>query len=731
MRPATPSIFLRWRMAEKKAKPQGPDDIVKEAQKRFDRCEKWEGVARARWLDDYKFANADADNLYQWPQAVLENRGIGTSDERPHLTVNIVREFNLHVINDARQNKSSIKIIATGDQGTKDAADVMEGLVRHIEYISNAQAAYGTAIRFQVETGLGFTRVITKYLADDTLDQDIFIKRVGDPLTIYMDPDCKEADCSDARFAFVFDDQPKDLFEQKYPKYKDLVGQAPLGNTADTTWNTDDHVRVAEYYRKVEDKRDKKVVVRNPLDGSEVETLLSEVPENLRGYVLDDPARQREIVTYKIEWFLIVGDQIAERRNWPGKYIPIVPWVGETTVIDGVLDRRGHTRALKDAQRTYNYNLSASVEYGALQNKIPYIGPAEAIEGYEDYWETANTTNHSILPYNGIDDAGRTIAAPQRQPPPMSAPVFVQGMQIAMEDMRRASGQYQADVGAPSNETSGIAIERRQRAGENATYHFIDHQAMAMRQIGRIIVDLIPKIYETKRIVQIMAEDGSATAVTIDPKAQASHQIRKAAIEGVAEQVVFNPNVGNYDVEVDIGPAYATRRQEQFAALTQIASQNKEVMAVAGDLIMQAADFPMAQELAERLRRTIPPAVLGEDDGQNAAVSQLQQQLQATQALTSQMAQKLADREAELALKREQKGIDAYKAENDRLDVLKDFLMTGDPAGLAALVRQAVREAIKTSPDGDQIEAPIMSPPIPDEDDGTGGAAPPAQMETA
>jgi hypothetical protein len=694
------------------------DDIVSEAQKRFDRCEKWEGVARSRWLDDLKFANADSDNLYQWPPAVLENRGIGTADERPHLTVNIVRELNLHVINDARQNKSSIKVIPVGDQATKDAADVMEGLVRHIEYISNAQAAYGTAIRYQVQAGFGYTRVVTDYAGEDTLDQDIFIRRVKDPLSIYLDPDCQEADGSDARFGFIFDDLPRDVFEQKYPKFKDIAGSAPLGNTADTTWNTQDHVRVAEYFRKVEASRDKKVYVKDPQTGAEIEALLSTVPEEIRQYVVDDPARQRDIVTYKIEWFKIVGDKIAERRDWLGKYVPIVRWPGESTVIDGVYDCRGHTRALKDAQRTYNYNLSAAVEYGALQNKIPYIGPAEAIEGYETYWDTANTANHSILPYNGLNDAGQQIAAPQRQAPPMSAPVFMQGMQIAMEDMRRASGQYQADMGAPSNETSGIAIERRQRAGENATYHYIDHQAMAMRFLGKIVIDLIPKIYETQRVVKIMAEDGSATDVTIDPKAEQAHQVRKAAIQNVAEQVIFNPNIGAFDVEVDIGPAFATRRQEQFAALTQIAGQNKEVMAVAGDLIMQAADFPMAEELAKRLRRTIPPAILGEEEDGGPQAAQLQQQIEAMQNIMGSMAQKLAEKDAELNLKRDQKAIDAYRAETDRLGALKDALPL-DPEGLQTLIKRLIDETLGMPP---------LPDPRPDEpaDEGSGGAAPPA-----
>jgi hypothetical protein len=239
--------------------------IVEEAQKRFNRCETWESTARARWLDDIKFCNADAYNMWQWPQAVLENRGMGTGDERPNLTVNKTRQHCLQVINDARQNKSSIKIIATGDRATKEAADVMEGLVRHIEYISNAQAAYGTAIRHQVQAGLGFTRVVTDFAGPKTLDQEIFIRRVNDPMAVYLDPDAQEADASDSRFAFIFERIPKDLFDLKYPKYKDAATQTALNNS-DFSWDLEDHVMVAEYYRKVETDPDKIVYVKDPHD---------------------------------------------------------------------------------------------------------------------------------------------------------------------------------------------------------------------------------------------------------------------------------------------------------------------------------------------------------------------------------------------------------------------------------------------------------------------------------
>lgn len=699
-------------MSEEDAPGPG-SPIVREARKRFKRCVDWEAVARVRWLNDVKFANADSDNLFQWPAALLTGRGYGTETERPCLTVNKTQQHCLQIINDARQNKTSIKIRPVGGGASYDAAQVLEGMVRHIEYISDAQAAYTTATRHQVEGGIGYFRIATDYAGPDTFEQEIFIRRVKDPLTIYVDPDFQEADGSDMRYAFVYDDMPRDEFNARYPKFKD-VGNSPLGGDAsDDGWITEDKVRVAEYFRKVV-KPDRLVVMQDPTTGEPIQVRASKVPRQLKEHfdtVVDRPDTQwREITEDVVEWYLIAGDQEIDKAIWPGRYIPICRVPGIETIIDGELDRKGHTRALKDAQRMLNYNASAQVEFGALQNKIPYIGAAESIGDFQSYWDSANVQNYSFLPYNKFDEQGREYPAPQRAQPPIAAPAYQEGMANAENHMMLVSGQYQADVGAPSNERSGVAIQQRQRQGENATYHFIDHLALATRFAGKIILDLVPKIYDTRRMIKIMGEDGSDSDVTLDPQAQKAYAKQKAQTEHAAEEVIVNPNVGKYEVMSDVGPAFATRRQEAFNAYSQILAQNKELVAVAGDILFKNADFPGAEELAERLRRMVPPQALG--DGPDPHLQQAQQQLQGAQQIIAHLTQELKDKQEGHAIDWSQKKIDAHKAETARIAALKDAFGT-DPEGIQALVRQMVAEALNTPLDVAQLPNPhpIMNPP--------------------
>ncbi len=637
-----------------------PDEkIVKEAMRRFAVCATVENNCRLRFIEDIKFANGDADNLYQWDETTRTARGYGTQDERPCLTINKVRQHNLNIINDAKQNKPSVKVKPVGNGATFEAAQVYEGICRHIEYISNAQAAYDTATTFQVQGGIGWIRVTTDYpdYNDQSFDQEIFIRRVKDPLTVYLDPDIREADGSDARFGFVFDDMAREVYRDKYPRHKDLATKSPLDVSGD--WVRDDQVRVAEYYRVVESD-DKLVSFLDPT-GQRTSKNKSKMDEAAYKAAIDDPqTKERDILDRKVEWYLIAGDKIIERSTWAGRYIPLVRVVGEETNINGQLDRKGHTRAMKDPQRLANYWYSAATEHVALQSKTPYIGPMSAFENLNSYWDSANTQNHAWLPFNEYDDKGQKLSAPTRQPPPVMAEAYIKGLMLASQEIKEVSGQFEADFGEPSNEKSGVAIQQRQRQGDNATYHYIDNLALAIRFLGKQLIDLIPKIYDTQRIIKIMGEDGVEHEVNIDPQAQQAFQAQQVENQQVI-QSIFNPAVGRYDVEADIGPAYATRRQEAFQAISQIIKESPELTSVIGDLLFKAADFPMADKIAERLKPKSGPTPQDQE---------MQKQMQGMGELVQKLSGEVTRLKADKSIEEQQKDIDRYKAITERMKVL-------------------------------------------------------------
>jgi Phage P22-like portal protein len=680
------------------ARKAGDAEVLREAKERFERCVVWESKARANALADAKFANGDSVNQAQWDPAVRAARG-----DRPCLTMNKARQHLLMVVNDSRQHKAQIKVTPTGGQATYEAAQIFSGIIRRIEYQSKAVDAYGTAIYHQVETGIGYCRVVTDYADDDSFDQEIFIRRVPDPRTIYLDPDSRDYDKADMRFAFCFNDIPRDRYEAEHGR-GDMVAPAALDHS--DGWNDKDHVREAEYWRR----NDRTETVHLMADGSHRRE--HEIGDGDRAGIV----RSREVSEPEIEWFRIVGDRIEEREAWPGKYIPLVPFIGEEVIIEGQMDRKGHIRCLIDSQRMYNYWASSAVEHVALQGKTPYVAPARAVEGFESYWDSANVRNFSFLPYNDVDDSGQPIQRPERAQPPVMAQAYIQGMSIAKDDMMLVSGQYESEMGQPGNERSGTAISQRQRQSDRATYHYVDNAAKAIRQIGRICLDLIPKIYDTVRVTKIMGEDGSSSDVALVPHATTAHQHvamgpngpqpvtdeqaaqMKADPDTPNPKIIFSPLVGRYSVEADVGADFATQRQESANAFSQIMQQNPAAFQIVGDFWARNSDFPGADELAERLKRGLPPNYAGGPDPQVEKLQQaMQQQGQNAQKLLGQADAELSHAKAEVALLREQlrdksagTDNDTYKAETERLKAVA----AADPGAAMVLIRSMLSQLL-------------------------------------
>lgn len=690
------------------------DKLVTEAHDRFKRCQDFESDFRVLFTDDLKFVNADSDNGYQWPESMKSRRD---TDAKPCLTINKTRQHALMVINEAKENKPQVRVSAVGGDASYESAQVYEGVIRHIEYQSNATDAYDTALDFQVKTGIGYWRVVTDYVNDKSFDQDAFIRRIRNPLSVYLDPDIKEEDGSDATFGFIFDDMSRKEFDRTYPEHKTSVGSGVFGDYSE--WCSEETVRVAEYYY-IDYTKDTLIALPMPDgQGGEQTTMvpLSELrqtmPDLAKVVLKDKTIRRRDVQVPTVQWCLIAGDKIIDRNTWLGKTIPIVRVVGEETLIDGKLDRKGHVRNLKDPQRMYNYWTSSAVENVALQTKAPYIAGARSIEGYETIWESSNTETLAYLPYNDIDDQGQPLVPPQRVDPPVMSSAFLQGMQSAAEEMKMVSGQNDPLMGAPSNEISGVAIGRRAKQSDRATMHFRDNLGKAVRYTGKILIDIIPKLYDTPRVIRILAEDGSDDSVKIDPNQQQpmTETPKQDGTDGMDK--AFNPAMGMYEVVAEDGPSYATKREEAFDAMTGLAAAAPQFLGLAGDLYMRAADFPMADELAERFANSIPDSVKG--IGPSPEMQQLQQQLdqanQQAQGLQAQLGaalQAAADADSRADDKDKANEINAFKASTDRLEALLSKL---DPLQAAAVAQGAVLAAMADPTPIDASQPGPSAPP--------------------
>ena len=579
-------------------------------------------------LDDLRFMAGSPDNQWQWPQDVLATRGSvqgQTVNARPCLTINKLPQHVRQVTNEQRQNRPSGKVIPVNDQADVEVAEVLDGIVRHIEYMSDADVAYDTACENQVTYGEGYIRLLTEYCYEDSFDQDIRIERIRNSFSVYMDPLIQDPCGSDAEWCFITEDLMKEDYERMYPNAAPLssIMAQGIGDQDISQWITEDTIRIAEYFYI--DHSDETLYL---FPGNQTAFKNSREDKSLRAMGLQ-PIRERQVDRRKIKWCKTNGYEILEEREWAGQWIPVIRVIGNEFQVDGRVFISGIVRNAKDAQRMYNYWTSQEAEMLALAPKAPFIGYGGQFEGYEYQWKTANTQNWPYLEVNPdvTDGSGSILPLPQRAAPPLPQTGLIQAKMGASEDIKATTGQYDSSLGMVSNERSGKAILAREKQADVGTYHYVDNLARAVRYVTRQIVDLIPKIYDTQRIARIIGIDGETNMVKIDPTQQ--EPVKKIVDQaGIVIDKIYNPSVGRYDVVVTTGPSYMTKRQESMDAMSQILQGNPNLWAVAGDLFVKNMDWPGAQEMAARLRKTIDPKLLADQDN-DPALQAAQQQIEA------------------------------------------------------------------------------------------------------
>jgi len=598
--------------SEKKPNTVDKEEVLKTALKRFRLAEEADIEQRKLEQEDVEFRAGK-----QWSDADLMQR---RSERRPALVINRIPQFIRQVSNEQRQNPSEIKVSPVDDKADIQTAKILQGMIRHIEYDSSADIAYATATDSAATKGRGYFRVITDYESCDSFNLVAKIKRIRNSGSVFLDPHHKEPDGSDASWGFVFEDMSLDDFKAQYPKAK-LNSMDSYETTGNQTpgWFSKDSCRVAEYFFK-EYTNDTLLKLR---DGSDI--LLSEAKQEIPEELI---LNKRQTTKVKIKWLKINGVEILEETYFPGEFIPIIPVYGDEIVMDGKVIFEGVVRHAKDSQKMYNYWASAETEMIALAPKAPFIGVEGQFEGHERAWKTANVVNHAFLQYKPISVDGKLAPPPQRNAFEAPVAAITNARMNAAEDLKATTGMYDAAMGNHSNETSGIAISRRVAQSQTTNFHFIDNLRKSQRHCGRILISIIPKVYDTARTVAILGEDGTKEIVQIN-------QI----FEKDGKESQYDLSKGKYDVTIDNGPSFMTRRQEAVASIIDFIKVYPAAAQIVGDLLAKNMDWPGAQEISERLKKMVPPEL--QDQNSDQAQMQMSPQIQGQMQQMSQMIEAL------------------------------------------------------------------------------------------
>lgn len=644
-------------MSEKQSKA----DIHEDALELFDLCVSSDSENRLLAEDDIRFVKLRE----QWPEGVKRQR---LEEGRPCLTIDQLGSVVRQVVNDSRLNKPSIKVKPVDSKADPKTAEILGGLIRNIEYSSNADVAYDTAIDYAVTSGRGYFRINAQYASDDTFDQDLVIERISDPMTVYGDPYSTAADSSDWNRAFVIDTISEDEYEDRF-KGKEVVSWDAI-SSLESDWFDGERAVIAEYWCRKEVTSYAVMLSTGEVvqadEMPEMQSVYSEGMPQLDPMTgeqvgwLQEPVlvmAVRPIKSHKVTQYIMNGKEILETVDWPGKYIPIIPVYGEDFVADGKRWFSGAIRAAKDAQRMKNYWRSTTTELVALAPKAPWVGPETAFQGEDaEKWETANSESWAYLSYKGN-------VAPQRQPFSGVPAGALQESLNATDDIKSITGIHDASLGARSNETSGRAILARQREGDVSTFHYIDNLARAIRHAGRVIIDLIPHFYSVSRVIRILNPEGEAETVRVGSPEEAMAAQQEAQRTQQEVEQIYALGVGKYDVAVDTGPSFTTQREEFKALVTELIRAAPQYADLLGPLLIKSFDAPGIDK------------IMAEIEKRNAmAAQQAQQPDPEMQAKAAEQAIKAQEAQENAALEREKLALEAFKAETDRIKVVQDAM---------------------------------------------------------
>lgn len=592
----TPESAMAGNKLEEGEQAKTSDDaaIIAECMERMAISLAADSENRTNALDDLAFLKGD-----QWDERVKQAR---TMDGRPCLTINKLPVSLHQVTNSQRQNVPSIKVHPVSEGADQKVAEVVQGGIRHVEYKSKADVCYDTAVNSAAAIGIGYFRLVTKYVSPSSFDQEIAFQRIRNPFTVYMDPSIIEMDGSDQQWCILSTKQPRSEFRLQYPDADPCDWNVVRGMGDRTNdWIMKDELRTAEYYR-IHYENATAVLLSNGESGWKDKLL--ELPEGVT--VIKERKSQRKTV----QWFKLSAVQVLERADIPCQWIPVFPVIGDEIDLDGKVYRSGLIRNAKDPARMYNFWVTSATEEIGLRSKAPYIGAEGQFEGHESKWNVANSRNFPYLEYKLKTLGGQLAPPPQRQAPADVPAGYLTMASHASDDLKATTGIFDASLGARSNETSGKAINARDRQGETANFHYTDNLNTTLRHCGRCIVDMWPKVYDGTRTLQIMGEDGEVQSVDINKPEQKTDET------GAAVETIMNDmTVGDYAVTISVGPSYDTLRQEAVEGMLQTAQNWPKLMDIAGDKVVRSMDWPMADQIADRIEKTIDPALRKGEDG--------------------------------------------------------------------------------------------------------------------
>lgn len=642
------------------------DEIIKQAEKRL-------GICRTAENDNFNDARSDLKFLKgeHWPE---DSKRLRTIEKRPCLTINKHPSFLRQITNDQRQNRPSIHVHPVDDAADPKTAEILEGMIRHIEYASQADICYDTSVHSAAAVGFGYFRFVTDFESPDSFDQEIRFDRIRNVFSVHIDPSSKSPDGSDMKYCFVESSMTRKELRQEHPKSEAAI-------TGPTDDDDNKEVLILEYYY-IDEVPDTLLKLSNGEVGFKSD--LVELPEGVT-VAQERPSFKRKVMWKKLAGFddKVPGKanpirneprltDVLETTEIPCDFIPVFLVIGTELDIDGKVTYSGIIRDSKDSAMMYDFWMTSATEEVSMRPKTPYIGAEGQFAGHEEEWRQANVRTFSYLEYKPKTVNGVLAPPPQRQPMADVPQGVLQMAMHASDEIKAVTGIYDASLGARGNETSGLAINSRKKQGDLSNFHYIDNLSRTVRHAGKCLVNMIPRVYSGPRVVRIIGKDDKISHASINQPGPRQLSVDEQDTVQVVQQILNDVTVGKYDVIVQSGPSFSSLRDESRAAMMELSGNWPKLMDVAGDEVVKSMDWPGASKIADRIRKSIPPELVAEEGQGQQLPPEVKQVMDQAANHIQELEQQLqeAQKGIQLELIKAQKEVEIAKMNNSsKMDI--------------------------------------------------------------
>lgn len=564
------------------------------------------------------------------------------------LTINKLYAIEKQLIGEEIQNSPNLKLTAVNyspdDPEVSKKVKLHEDMIQTIEYNSATNVAYKTTYKNQIEFGYGGLFVYTDYRNEESFDQEIKIMAAEEPQSFYWDPSARLMDKSDGEYCGIISWMAIEEFKKKYPE----IDISDVKNVSFSTqddilfrWIDEDNISIADHYQKIwKKKRICRLSDGSVVDKKELDSVLRKKRESLklleqiemlsqaegkavnltRGIDRIEVVDERETSYCTIKHFRLVRNAILEEDDFPGKYLPSVFVDGDSHYLDGRQYTKTFIDFALDAQKFLNYCATETMSYIRGGRKEKFLTTKTHLQGNESAWRGIDNDNLS-LPYNPDP-----MAPPPSPIPPLDIPqTLLQQYQRAENDLHTILGRYESGVGAPSREISGRAVDSRIRQGNITSMDAPDNLRLAQEQVGRIIMDLVPTVYDTYRTFTVEKTGVGKQTIEINKK------IDKDKYENKIEKDDFN-------LEIVAGSSFAQQKAENYTQLMDLIAHIPDFGKIIPDLAAENLGLSNTPKIVERARTYLIPQIAMQERGEPPPPPQPdpQQQLMASMAQAEQ-----------------------------------------------------------------------------------------------